>query len=535
MQLREYQSKTVGMLYDWLKENDGNPCVSLPTGSGKSVVIGYFCKEVSQSWPKTRILMLTRSQELITQNAEKLRMLWPNAPMGIYSASLGRKQRNEPITIAGPLSIVNAIDDFEPFDLCLIDEAHDISHKDEGSYRKIIAALLEKKPSMRVIGFTASPFRVGHGMITDKPAIFDGLIEPTSIMELISQGYLSVLRSKATDFKLSTEGIKKRGGEYIEKDLQAAVDTADNNRRMVDEVIARAGGRKFWMFFCTGVEHARHIKELLIERGISAEAVTGEMPKGEREAAIRDFRSGKLQAVTNVNCLSTGFDHPAIDLLVLARPTMSPGLYMQQVGRGMRPAPGKAECIVLDFAGAVAQHGPITAVKPPKKAGSGNGEAPVKACPTCSELVHISAKICPACAYEFPAPKEKDFALCHDDIMGIDALEMPVRSWWWKKHTSKASGKDMLAVTYYSEFLSDPSITEYFPVEHEGYAGGKAINQLIGILQSAGARVQQSSTEGWLGREVLNELNASSYPQLIKYKRDGKFSRVIERNWNAAP
>ena len=205
MQLREYQTRSLNMVYDWMGNNSGNPCVSLPTGSGKSVVIAELCRQAVTEWPETKILMLTRSKELIEQNYAKLRAIWPNAPVGIYSASVGRKELGEPITIAGPLSIINTLDQIGYIDLLICDECHDISHKDEGSYRKIISKLLKTNPNMRVIGYTASPFRMGHGYITDKPAIFDALIEPVSIEELVHKGFLSPLRSKLPKFKINIQ------------------------------------------------------------------------------------------------------------------------------------------------------------------------------------------------------------------------------------------------------------------------------------------------------------------------------------------
>lgn len=530
MQLREYQSRSLDMLYAWLAKNKGNPCVSLPTGSGKSVIIAELCRQSVTNWPETRILMLTRSMELISQNAEKLRTIWPNAPMGVYSASIGRKQLGEPITIGGPLSIVNVVDQIGKIDLCIVDEAHDISHKNEGSYRKIINRLFDFNSNMRVIGFTASPFRVGHGMITDKPALFDDLIEPVTIEELVYKGYLSVLRSKVTDFKISTEGVKKRGGEYIESELQRAVDTQSNNENMVEEVIARSAGRKSWMFFCTGISHAEHIRDLLIDRGITAVSVTGDMPKADRAQAISDFKSGKIQAVTNVNCLSTGFDHSGIDLLVMARPTMSPGLFVQQAGRGMRPHPDKKDCIVLDFAGVVQTHGPITAIKPPKRGGDGTGEAPVKVCDECGELVHPSVMICPECGTQFPEPVKKVLHLRDDDIMGNERSTLEVTSWGWRKHTSRSSGKEMLAVTYYGA-LSDKPITEYLPVAHDGFAGQKAMRELVTIEKLAGATITGTiADDGWLDSAAA-KMALSQPPALIEYRMEGKYPRVLNREW----
>lgn len=528
IELREYQSRALSMLYDWLGKNTGHPCIVLPTGSGKSIVIAELCKRAITEWPETQIVMLTRSVELINQNAEKLRTIWPGAPMGIYSASAGKKQLGEPITIGGPLSIVRVTKKIGHCDLLLVDEAHDISHKDEGSYRKIINDLMAINPSMRVIGFTASPFRLGHGMITDKPAIFDVLLDAVSIEELIFKGHLATLKSKQTTFKLDTSGVHKRGGDFIESELQAAVDTTDNNQTMVNEVIQRSEGRKSWMFFATGVKHAEHLRDILLSRGISAVSVTGDMAKTEREKAIADFKSGKITAITQVGCLNVGFDHPAIDLLVMARPTMSPGLYLQQAGRGMRPNAGKTDCLVLDFAGVVATHGPITNVQPPKKGGDGNGEAPVKACESCDELVHISATVCPACGHPFPEREAKKLQLRDDDIMGLEGQELEVTSWRWRWHTSKASGKEMLAVTYYGS-LSDAPITEYFVIFHEGYAGQMALQKLAAIAKSSNC----INALLYAKTDIAEEMNKQSTPpSMIEFRKDGKFFKVTRRRWN---
>ena len=207
-------------------------------------------------------------------------------------------------------------------DLCIIDECHLVSHKNEGGYRTLLAELLLINPAMRVIGLTATPFRLGHGLITDKPALFDALIEPVSIEELIFKGHLATLRSKVTRAKLDTSGVHKRGGEFIESELQAAVDNDDLNSAVVREVIAQAGGRKAWLFFCAGVDHARHVAEVLNDYGVVADCVTGETPKKERARMLADFKAGKIRALTNANVLTTGFDYPDIDLIAMMRPTM---------------------------------------------------------------------------------------------------------------------------------------------------------------------------------------------------------------------
>lgn len=528
--LREYQQRTIDQLYTWFEQGGiGNPCLVLPTGSGKSHIVAALCKDALQQWPETRVLMLTHVKELIEQNAEKMRQHWPGAPMGIYSASIGRKDLGEPITFAGIQSVRTKARELGHVDLVIIDECHLVNHKEEGGYRILLEQLNAINPALRVVGLTATPYRLGHGLITDKPALFDSLINPISIEELIYKGYLSNLRSKVTIAKLDVTGVHKRGGEYIESELQAAVDTNDKNQAVVQEVIALAGDRKAWLFFCAGVKHAQHIADALNQQGISAECVTGETPKKERERMISEFKAGRLRALTNANVLTTGFDYPDIDLIAMLRPTMSASLYVQMAGRGMRVKSHTDHCLVLDFAGVVESHGPITAVQPPKKGGDGNGEAPVKVCENCDELCAISVAVCPACGHPFPVKEIKKLELRHDDIMGLEGTDLDVTSWSWRKHLSKQSGKEMLAVTYYGS-LSDPSITEYLPITHEGYAGQAAMQKLVDMARNA--QIEPGGLNVRSLEEMADNMNKTQPPSFIEFKRDGKFFRVIRRRWN---
>ena len=532
--LRDYQQRTIDQLYAWFSAGKaGNPCLVLPTGSGKSHIVAALCKDALQNWPETRVLMLTHVKELIEQNAEKMRLHWPAAPMGIYSAGIGKRDIGEPITFAGIQSVRTKAEMLGHLDLVIIDECHLVNHKDEGGYRKLLADLKAINPALRVVGLTATPYRLGHGLITDKPALFDALLEPVSIEELVFKGYLSTLRSKVTSAKLDTSGVKKRGGEFIESELQAAVDTDDNNQRVVQEVIALAGDRKAWLVFCTGVQHAEHVAEVLRQHGVAAQCVTGETPKAERKRMLNDFKAGKLRALTNANVLTTGFDYPDIDLIAMLRPTMSASLYVQMAGRGMRVKSHTDHCLVLDFAGVVEMHGPIVAVQPPKKGGDGDGEAPVKVCDNCDELVHISAKECPACGHLFPPPEEKKLKLHNDDIMGMEGKDFEVTGWSWRRHISKASGNLMLACTYYGS-LSDKPITEYFPVLNDGYAGQMALQKLMTIAEKSGSDLSEirilKDTEAL--DYIVIQMGKSKHPNAIEYRMDGKFFKVVRRTWD---
>jgi len=534
IELREYQSRALDMLYAWFEKNStGHPVLNMPGGSGKSVVIASLAKDALQNWPETRILMLVHSKELILQNADKLRKLWPGAPLGIYSASVGKRQLEEPITYAGIGSVAKRAKQIGHIDLCIIDEVHAVSTTENGIYRKLIADLLEINPDMRIVGLSASPYRLGQGLITEGPtAIFSEILEPVSIEELVFKTHLVPLRSKITTHKLETDGLHKRQGEYIASEMEAKFNTDDHNQAVVQEIIEKASSRKHWLIFCSGVAHSEAVAKCLRAAGIAAEALDATHSKSERERKLSDFESGRMRAICSVGILTTGYDFPALDCIAFLRSTMSPGLYLQMAVRGMRPHAGKADCLVLDFAGVVATHGPITAVQPPKKAGDGNGEAPVKVCDNCGELCAISVAACPACGHPFPEPERKKLELRNDDIMGLEGKDLEVTAWNWRRHISKASGKEMLSCTYYGS-LSDKPIIEYLPVLHDGYAGQRAMQQLFNMANSSGAHLAEaermSDSEGldYLAVQMSN----SQPPKAIEYKMDGKFHRVLKRSW----
>jgi DNA repair protein RadD len=530
MKLREYQSRALEMLYAWFEKNaTGHPVLNMPGGSGKSVVIASLAKDALQNWPDTRILMLVHSKELILQNADKLRKLWPGAPLGIYSASVGRRELEEAITYAGIGSVAKRAKQIGHIDLCIIDEVHAVSTAESGNYRKLIADLLEINPAMRIVGLSASPYRLGQGLITEGPtAIFSEILEPVSIEELIFKNHLVPLRSKVTRHKLDTDGLHKRQGEYVASEMEAKFNTDDHNSAVVKEIIDKARSRAHWLIFCSGVAHSEAVAECLRGAGIEAESLDATHSKSERERKLSEFESGKLRALCNVGILTTGYDFPALDCIAFLRSTMSPGLYLQMAVRGMRTNPEKVDCLVLDFAGVVEMHGPITAVQPPKKGSLGDGEAPIKVCEACGELCPISIQICPACGAAFPEPVAKSMALRNDDIMGLEGKDMEVTHWMWRKHLSRASGKEMLACTYYGG-LSDAPITEYLAVAHDGYAGDKSMRLLCSMASSA--KVPMQLTPDVELMDVADLMNLGAPPAGIEYKKDGKFFRVLKRTW----
>lgn len=532
--LRDYQKRAIDQLYQWFEQNPkGNPCLVLPTGAGKSHIVAAICKEALQQWPETRVLMLTHVKELIAQNAQKMRDHWANAPLGIYSSGLRKFKLGEPITFAGIQSVRNRASEIGFIDLIIIDECHLCSHKNEGGYRKLINELTKINPALRVIGLSATPYRLGHGYITTKPAIFDDLIEPVTIEELVYKGFLAPLRSKITESKLSTDGVHKRGGEFIESELQKAVDTSENNSKCVSEIIKFAENRKAWLLFCSGVQHAEHVKDEFLKQGILAMCITGDTPSGERDSILAAFKRGEIRAITNANVLTTGFDYPDIDLIAMMRPTMSTALYVQMAGRGMRPKSHTDHCLVLDFAGVVEEHGPVTAVQPKEVMQiDQKGKAPTKKCAHCGEICHAAVRICTACGAEFPEPEKAPLVLNkHVDIMGESESKiktMGIVGWLWRKHISRSSGNVMLMCTYYGSKISDEPVKVYYPIFNDGYAGERARRHIKKIINESQSEVnfQTDSMD-----EIAEELNGGLEPGEIIYMKDGNFFKILDMRW----
>lgn len=530
MQLRDYQETSIQLAFDYLRHKTGEPCLVLPTGAGKSVIIAEICRRIITNNPQVKILMLTHVKELIEQNYLKVKSLWQNAPIGIFSAGLGRRQLGEPITFGGIQSLRNRANDLGHIDLIIVDECDLISHKDEGGYRFLINALKVINPKIRILGLTATPYRLGHGMITDKPAIFDDIIEPVSIEQLIYKGYLAPLRSKHTHQQYDVSGVSKVKGDYKESELAAVVDTDDNNEAVINEIIARGGHCLSWIIFCAGVAHSEHMAAILNAKGIIAASVTGNTSKTDRAKILQDFKDKKIRVLTNCDVLTTGFDAPDIDLLAMCRPTLSPRLYVQMAGRGTRLKSHTDHCLVLDFAGNVQKHGAITAVQPPKKKGERmTGEPPSKICDQCYEIVHASVKTCPACGFEFPQSEKPDLKLHDDDIMGIEPEKMYIEKWQWEVYVSKA-GKEMLTCQYEGESLSDPVVKVYHCILHGGWTQSNARRKLMIIANQCGADI-----ESFLGYDdiynVCEELNNSRPPTLIEYTRNGNFYNIANEIW----
>lgn len=498
-ELRYYQKEARDSVFNYFHNHPtGDPVVKMPTGTGKSLVIADLIKVTLKNWPDQRIMMLTHVSNLIVQNMEKLISLWPNCPLGVYSAGLKRRERMTSVVLGGVQSVARKLDKdagaFGRINLMLIDECHLLSPKDTTQYQKVITKLKTINPHLRVIGFTATAYRSKVGSITDGGGLFDGTAYDLCSMEnfnrLIDEGYISPLIPKRPNFTIDVSEIRIVRGEYDSKQVDEVVDTQQNTYKAVEEIVRCGYDRKAWLIFASSIEHANHIVGMFESFGISAAACHSKLSDTENRKIIEDFKKGHLRAVVNMNKLTTGFDFPGIDLIGMLRPTQSTVLWVQMLGRGTRPALGKENCLVLDFVGNIERLGPINDPMIPEKPKKGKkatpGEAPIKICENCGMYNHASVRRCFSCDTEFPVREKIQKEASSLELIRTantsftlpfevpEVKEFDVTHINYHRHTKRGNSLSpaSLRVTYFAGFLD--SFSEYICFEHIGLPRRKA-------------------------------------------------------------
>lgn len=476
---------------DYFRQGGRNPVIAMPTGTGKSGVLGMIATTALTQYSGQTVMALTHVKELIEQDVKALREIWPQAPIGIFSAGLGRADIGAPMTFGGIASIHGKEAVFPCPDLILVDEAHLVSPRQDTMYMETIARFKERNPYLRAIGLTATAFRLGQGMITDEGLFTDIVYDITGVdafNRLIAEGYLAPVIPKRTTAKIDVSGIGIVNGDYNQKQLQIATDKAEITHEALKELCYYGQDRWSWLVFASGVDHAEHVSEALRNQfGINATCVHSRMKDAIRDERIAAFKTGVYRAIVGNNVFTTGFDHPPVDLIGMLRATCSPGLWVQMLGRGTRPydytnpaqyRPGfnfvKRNCLALDFAGNAIRLGPINDPRIPHRKGKGTGEIPVRICDACGAYNHAAARVCDYCGAEFHMRvkfKTESFnvELIRDEPPNIETFN--VTGVTYQKHDRKHPPS--LKVTYFSDFQF---FTEWICLEHSGNIRNKACN-----------------------------------------------------------
>nr|DAH84050.1 MAG TPA: Chromatin remodeling complex ATPase [Caudoviricetes sp.] len=376
----------------------------------------------------------------------------------------------------------------------LVHNCHLIAPEGDGMYRTFLADMKVINPHVRVIGLTATPFRLKGGLICKPENILNEICYEAGLKEMIQQGYLSPLISRAGRAEANLANLHIRGGEFISDEVAAAMDNDALVTSACREIVELTRDRKSVLIFTASVDHCKHVAEKIQAfSGKECAIVTGDTSPAERAEIIARFKGECIPAdlfgtpkpplkfLANVNVLTTGFDAPNTDCVVMLRPTNSPGLLIQCAGRGTRLSPetGKTNCLFLDYGGNILRHGPLDMIKV-KEPGSGKGgDAPAKKCPQCLALIHAGYTACPECGYVFP-PKESNDKMTQTAssagvISGqVDYTDYEVQNVYYCVHEKRGADPDApktMRVDYqvgFNEFKS-----EWVCPEHTGYARGK--------------------------------------------------------------
>ena len=481
MQLRPYQREAVEAVYHHLRTRDDNPCVVIPTAGGKTLVMATICRDAVQRW-NGRVLILAHVRELLEQTVDKIHALAPDLwhRVGVYSAGLRSRDTEHPIIVAGIQSVYRRAAELNRFDLVLIDEAHMIPPDGEGMYRTFLTDARAANPNVRLVGFTATPFRMTTGAVCHPDNLLNRICYEISVRELIVQGYLCPLRSKAGTQKPDTDKLHIRAGEYIASEVEDLMDADELVLSACREIVQYTQDRNSILIFASGIRHGQHIARVLRERhDVECGFVCGDTLPFERDETLRRFRAGELKYLCNVNVLTTGFDAPNIDCIALLRPTLSPGLYYQMVGRGFRLHPGKINCLVLDFGGNILRHGPVDALRISDSRPGNNNEAPAKECPECHEIIAAGYATCPACGHVFPPRQHRrhDSQASNAGILSDQPTqtEYEVVETFYSVHIKRGAPPEAprtMRVDYRVGF--GYYISEWICFEHTGYARYRA-------------------------------------------------------------
>lgn len=341
-------------------------------------------------------------------------------------------------------------------------------------YRSFLAEARLVNPDVRVIGLTATPYRMKDGLIVGEQNILNAICHETGVRELIARGYLCNLKSRAGSTHVDTSGLHVRAGEFVQSEIESLMGEDELIEAACADVVKVANDeqRKSCLIFAAGVEHGGKVAERVRElTGQDVGEIYGDTPPTERASLVEKFRNGNLRFLVNMNVLTIGFDAPNVDMIALLRPTASPGLYYQMVGRGFRIAPNKDYCRVLDYGNNVIRHGPVDMLKPEKRE-SGDGAAPAKQCEACGALVHAAYRTCPECGAEFPKPEKKHATRASDaGVLSteIEVIEYEVVEVFYNVHVKKGStgAPRTMRVSYQPKGLNAELIQEWVCVEHE--------------------------------------------------------------------
>lgn len=411
--LRPYQQDALDAVLEALQRQRA-VLLEAACGAGKTILFSAIIKHYLTAYPAMRIAVLAHRETLVRQARDKLLKVWPEAEDKIGMAcksACSEVDLEKPVLVASPQTLARRIGSMPPVQLAIVDEVHRLPPADRASqYGGLMEAMRGYYPQMRLLGVTATPYRLGHGYIYGdrcrhpEQNWFEDLAYRVGIYDLQGQGFLVPLKLYIADEPdLSDVGTSSTGDWNIDE-LAETMSKSVHVNSAVEAVQRYASDRKHIVVFGVTIEHAEVLRDVFREAGYSAVCVHSKMPKAERDAALDAFDLGAVQVVCNVGVLTEGWDCTSVDCMVMCRPTKSAALYCQMAGRGLRLHEGKTDCLMLDLSGNYSEHG--RPEEPKVKLGREESESDGSwECPECHFVNERKDRICAACGYEKPEPE----------------------------------------------------------------------------------------------------------------------------------
>jgi superfamily II DNA or RNA helicase len=410
IQLRDYQEQAIHDLRQAMKKHK-NVLLTAPTGAGKTALAVFMMGTAKERG--LRSFFLVHQNELLKQTSKAL---WKQKlEHGIIAS--GKRVSKMEVQVASVQTLVRRLDKYEEPALIIVDESH---LGVAASYLKIF----EQFPNARIIGLTATPQRTDGKALGD---VFDTIVEGPSVRMLIDRGYLSDYRLIAPRNVLDMSDVKTKGGDY---DIKATEEKLDKPTITGDAVAAykqHANGKRC-VVLCVSIAHAEHVCESYRAAGVAAEAIHGGHTEAEREAKLERLESGETLVLTSVQLMIAGVDIPAIEVVQFLRPTQSLVIYMQAIGRGLRPAPGKDKLIILDQVSNWTRHGlpdekrewSLEGKKSRKKKDDEDADIAAQQCPSCFAVFRKGPDACPVCGHELPKKSKAELEVVDGELTEID-------------------------------------------------------------------------------------------------------------------
>lgn len=534
--LRPYQEAAIDTIMAAMP-TDQTILVQAATGGGKTIIFSELIKRLLNQWPNIRIGILAHRRELITQAKDKLLKVWPDAPIGIACASVSNEiETSTPVVIGSVQTLARRTGTTEPFDIVIIDEAHRLPPMNiRSQYSEWINTMRQYNPKVRIIGFSATCFRLGHGYIfgdickKGNVNLFQFLHYRIGIADLQKQGFLCGYRAKIlADISGDLAGVRKTG-DYNVGDLSTVMSKQHHVGSAVNALNEYAADRKHVIVFAVTIAHAVKLQEAF---GYQSTVIHSELNDKERLQALEDFETGARRVIVNVGILCEGWDSPAVDCIIMCRPTVSSALFVQMTGRGLRPHPDKNDVLILDLANNCVTHGDPDAPKvviprPDHAKKEEPKEKKYKTCPQCSEAVEPRATMCQVCGFEFVEENNgsvelKDYRFEKPAPVRVEIGEVEIT-----KHVSRNSGNIMakVALECYRDDAELPISVNHYMMLGDGnhpYAIGKS----RGLWRKITGNDPPESTQEFIDRakEFESGLAANNVIEIVE---DGKWFKVL--------